>query len=163
MSRHDRAGGRHPPPRRNDPNDNSDDDVPRHLIPPRFWTDREFRRRIINAINMELHNYEGHYHLDDSFYNYTDIRGRGSRVRDEGADRPTPPEMGRILASLIARRTLSNQDASAVMKMFCDAIPDEHPFFARYGLEAIEAATVMEVIASTVDHTAMVDLIPTIP
>ena len=45
-------------------------------------------------------------HLDESFYNYTDIRDRGSRVRDEGAARPTPPEMGRILASLIARLTL---------------------------------------------------------
>ena len=45
-------------------------------------------------------------HLDDSFYNFMDTYGRGSRVRDEGADRPTPPEMGRILASLIARRTL---------------------------------------------------------
>ena len=45
-------------------------------------------------------------HLDDSFYNYMDTSGRGSRVRDEGNDRPTPPEMMRVLTSLIGRRTL---------------------------------------------------------
>ncbi|KAL2038052.1 hypothetical protein N7G274_009272 [Stereocaulon virgatum] len=140
MSRNHRSGTGHG--RHESLHDESDDETEIRLTP--IWlTTQEERDFLIDEINRELRNYEGNYHLDQSFFYHLDARGypsqggRGRRVAHGGADRPTPNEMRDLLPRVVARQDLSTYHAVTMFWSFCVVIPVEHPFFSRFGLDEI--------------------------